>query len=564
MNRTPAQILMALMAGLIMTAVMARAQGHVSGTTNRAEARRILGARFLQGAGLHEKCGLPVLSAALGARSSLSTEEISALRSLLDRSERQTSIVADGGLFRFHFDTTGTNAPALLDGQGTRIPGTARAFVDSAISIMAHVYAYETGTLGYAPPPTDGTLGGGSEYDIYIDDMGDTYGVTTPDDAVADGGTSSSSIEIDNDFSFVVPDSNRGIPSLRVTLAHEFHHAIQIGSYGFWASDIWFHEITSTWMEDVVYHGENDYLNYLFSTESQFRTPDLPLTYTFGSIMYSRGILGKYFAKKFGTDVMLHIWQNIHAMAPLKAIDLTLNSQLPTQLRTSLGVAFAEWAVWNYYTGPRADTVHYYNEGALFPVVAESYYDLISPSQQVKGSLACLATSYTGYLSGNDTVTVALVNLNTDCPAGAQTSSPYTLTVSRTKPDDSYRAITGNLFLKLDVANQSQWVTWTMSRQGTSGSPAAEGTAYPNPFHPGAGSVLYLPANADLGTLSVYSSGMELVYSASLQTQTRLGQRVFAWDGMTRGNVQASTGIYVFVLSVPGRTITGKFAVVRR
>jgi hypothetical protein len=554
----------AVIVALIVLAIPAPGQQPPLATNIRAEAHRTLATRFstARSEGLPVKCGLPILSGAIHHRATLSADERLALTSLLQRSERQTSIVADNGLFRFHFDTVGVDAAALLDSAGNPIPGTARAFVDSAIAIMAHVYQYETGTLGFHAPPSDGTLGGGSdEYDIYIYDLGpDTYGLTTPDMLVAEGGTSSTFIEIHNDFSFVTPRANRGIPSLRVTLAHEFHHAIQIGSYGYWTNDVWFHEITSVWMEDVVYHGENDYLNYLFSSDSQFQLPGTALT-AYDYIMYSRGILGKYFTKRFGGDTMLRIWQNIHSMAPLPAIDLTLHQ---SPLTTTLGVAFAEWALWNYYTGTRADTVTYYNEAALFPVMTETYYELISPTQQVAGSLPCLATSYYGYVTGSDTVTVALVNLNPDCPANSPSSSPFTLTVSRSRPDDSYRAITGNLYLKLDVTNQSQWFAWTIGKTGPGTTSVAEGSAFPNPFHPGEGGFLYLPMNADEGTLSIYSSGMELVYSASRQSQSRLGQRVFTWDGMTKGNSVAPTGIYIFVLTLPGRTVTGKFALVRR
>jgi hypothetical protein len=550
---------------LTVLALQAPGQQRTLATSARADAFRILATHFSAAAhaGFPDKCGLPVLSAAIHNRLSLSVDERSALTSLLQRNERQTSVLSESRRFRFHYDTTGTDAPALLDALGDRIPGTARAYVDSAMAIMEHVYQYETGTLGFQGPPPDGTLGGGSEYDIYIYDLSifgsGTYGLTTPDNAVGGGGTSPTFIEIHNDFSFVTPAANRGIPSLRVTLAHEFHHAIQIGSYGYWPNDVWFHEITSVWMEDVVYHGENDYISYLFSGDSQFSTPGVPLTYTFSYIMYSRGILGKYFTKKFGNNTMLHIWENVRSQAPLFAINQTLQA-----LTSSLGIAFADWALWNYYTGPRADTINYYDEAKLFPVMTETYYDLISPSQQVTGSLACLATAYTGYATGADTITVALVNLNTDCPAGGQSSSPYTLTVSRNRPDDSYRAIAGNLYLKLDVTNQSQWVTWAISRQGTSSASVGEGNAFPNPFHPGEGGFLYMPANAEQGVLSVYSSGMELVYSASRQTVSRLGQRVFTWDGMTNRNSPAPTGIYLFVLTLPGKTVTGKFAVVRR
>jgi hypothetical protein len=161
-------------------------------------------------------------------------------------------------------------------------------------------------------------------------------------------------------------------------------------------------------------------------------------------------------------------------------------------------------------------------------------------------------------------VTVALANLDTGCPAGAPASSPFTLTVSRNKPDATYRAIAGGLFLKLDVTNASQWIAWSIGRLGPTTTSTGEGSAFPNPFNPGGGGVLYFPAEADQGTLAVFSSGMELVYSRFVQTQSRLGQRVFTWDGLTNRNAVAPTGVYIFVLSLPGRTVTGKFALVRR
>ncbi len=556
----------AILATLLVGAGPSQAQQAGNRAAARRDAMRILSARFSTSArsGLPEKCGLPLLSAAIRSRATLNPDERSALGAILQRTERQTSVIGDSGRFKFHFDTTGTDAPALLDASGNRIAGTARAFVDSAIAIITHVYAYETGTLGFHPPPSDGMLGGGPEYDIYISHIGpDDYGFTTPDYAAGNGDTSSTFIDIDCDFSFVTPAANKGIPSLRVTLAHEFHHAIQIGSYGYWFSDVWFHEVTSVWMEDVVYHGENDYLNYVDGIfgPSQFTSPGTPLP-TNDFIEYSRGILGKYFTKRFGPSTMLHIWQNIHGMPPLPAIDLTLR-QIPSQA-SSLSVAFAEWTLWNYYTGPQADTVNYYTESALFPVMAESYFDLISPTQQISGSLSCLGGAYFGFASGTDTVTVALANLDTGCPAGATTVSPFTLTVSRNKPDDTYRGIAGGLYLKLDVTNASQWIAWSIGRQGPSTASGGEGSAFPNPFNPGGGGLLFFPANADEGTLAVYSSGMELVYNGSLQTQSRLGQRVFTWNGLTNRNTVAPTGVYIFVLSLPGRTVTGKVALVRR
>ena len=548
----------ALLAGLIVLAVQAFAQA--TGTRSRAYGALTSRLRGSAAETLPDKCGLPAIASALHSRAMLGAPARAALGILQTREEHQATLITQDGRFKFHFDTTGTDAPALVDSSGNRIEGTARGFVDSAAAIIMNVYQTEVVALGYPAPPTDGTLGGGPEYDIYISDLGDLYGLTMPDVFGAEGDISTTFIEIHNDFTFVSPKKNRGIPALKVTLAHEFHHAIQIGAYGFWPTDSWFHEITSVWMEDVVYHGINDYLNYLFVNGSQFSYPGTPLTVANGLIEYSRGIFGKFMTKRYGHDMMRQVWEHARGSSPLPALDAALRA-LPSP--TTLSVAFAEWTLWNYYTGPRADTAAYYVESAIFPVMAETYYDLISPSQQTSSTLSCLAGAYTGYVAGTDTVTVALANVNSACPAEAQTAAAYTLTVSRSRIDDTYRSIPDNLFLKLDVADQSSWVAWSIGREGPVAGTAREGTAYPNPFRPDAGAVLYLPTNDDAGSLAIYSSGMELVYSGRQQSQTRLRQRVFTWDGRTNGGRTAPTGVYVFVLSLSGRTVTGKFALVR-
>ena len=404
----------------------------MSGQNHRTENQRIKSYRILGGIDSQgvkgsepDKCGLHVIAATMQHRRELSPGQRTALSILQTRPSLDTSIVA--GKFRIHFDTTGVNTPALLDSNYARIPGTAFAYADSVAAIAAYVYNYETSILGFPSPPSDGDLGGGPEYDIYIENLGDgSYGLTTPDIDGVDGGTSSTFIEIHNDFSFVTPSQNKGLPAMRVTIAHEFQHAIQIRNFGFWLSDVWFHEITSTWMEDVVFHGINDYLNYLYANESQFQTPDLPLN-TNDFIYYSRCIWCKYMTKRFGGATMLHIWETAHSMKPLAAIDHTLQ----TQYNSSLSAAFAEWTLWNYFTGPRADTTKYYSESSLFPIITETYYALNVPSQQVSESLPCLSGTYFGFISGTDTVTVALANVNTSCPTGSATSSPFTLTVSK-------------------------------------------------------------------------------------------------------------------------------------
>jgi hypothetical protein len=142
----------------------------------------------------HVKCGLPAITRGIHGRGFLPADQQRALGTLSVRPQTQTSAILRG--FCFHFDTSGSGAPSLLNALHQRIPGTARAYVDSAADILAHVAEVETTLLGYSSPPSDGTLGGGPEYDVYIFPLGNTYGFTDPDNATVEGGTSTTFITI--------------------------------------------------------------------------------------------------------------------------------------------------------------------------------------------------------------------------------------------------------------------------------------------------------------------------------------------------------------------------------
>ena len=261
------------------------------------------------------KCGLPLLAYAQRHRGTPTPGLLEALDVLDERPTLQTSTLA--GHFRIHYDTTGINVPGLLnDAHDTPLPGTYARYVDSVVASAAYVYHVEVDSLGYSPPPDDAGNGGGPEFDIYVLNLANAgypavYGFTAPDSNVMiDGGRSSSFIVIDNTFLFVQKVTNRGMRALHVTLGHEFHHAIQIGGYGYWSSEVYYHEITSVWMEAVCYPDVDDYIQYVQSSSGQFANPGVPFN-TSSIIMYSRGIWGHFIAKRFGPEAMRRSWEEI-------------------------------------------------------------------------------------------------------------------------------------------------------------------------------------------------------------------------------------------------------------
>lgn len=510
------------------------------------------------------KCGLPVISYALHQARVVSEAGQSVLAGVLARPEMQAYRLA--GNFRVHFDTAGINAPSLLDASGAKISGTASAYVDSIISILSYVAPYECSTLQYSNPPPDGMLGGGPECDIYVMELGNMYGYTNPDEGVPQGGRTTTSITIDNDFAFVNPSKNRGLPGLRVTIAHELHHVLQIGNYGYWDNDLFIYEITSTWMEDVLYPEVNDYYNYLGASWGHFRNPETPFTSS-DLIMYSRAIWGHYIAKSLGMAVMREIWENVKLMRPQTAIDQALRGH-----GVDFAGAYAEWSLWNYFTGTRANPAKYYADGADYPQVLQSPIDFAGSQRDVPGSLRSLGSHYTQVQRALDTMTVLTSNVNV---AGTLLTTipslPYTLRFRSSKVDDSYKPTPIGIFSKLDVADVSLWSTWHIGR----GSPwpyvdpalFSSERPFPSPFHPRSDVWVYLPVDGteqQRGSLTVFSASADLVRQiGDLSSTLHLGRQMFSWDGRMNDGSVAPTGVYLFVIELPSGRFTGKIPLVR-
>lgn len=516
---------------------------------------------------LPDKCGLPALSAALHNRSSLSPQLRAALDAVLLRPTLDTSIRV--GNYRIHYDTAGANAPAMLDQNHQRIPGTERQYVDSVAAVLAYVTSIDTNVLGYLPPPRDNGSGGGQEYDVYISELGGLYyGLTTPETPInnkPDGGTFTTFLEIDNDFQFVSPDSNKGIPGLKVTIAHELHHAIQIGNYGFWTGETYFYEMTSVWLEDVAYTEVNDYYQYLRSSQGQFRRPDISFTSN-NFIAYSRGIWGHFIAKRYSRDAMRFAWQEIANVRPLQAMD---NALRRAPYSSSFRQAFSEWTLWNFFTGYRADTIQYYSEGLFYPPMVQTPVWFAPPSRSVTGSLGVLAATYYQVLGRPDTLTLALSNINFVAALGnSGTQFPYTYLLNISQPDELYRSTPVGIFFKLDVPDVTNWYTWDIVGRGVGSSTVATGVPYPNPLIADGKTSLYIPVNSAVsiqGTLSVFSSSMDLVFASTLQSVApQPGKQVFAWNGTTNSGEIVQTGVYLLVLEALDQTITGKIAVLRK
>jgi len=195
------------------------------------------------------------LSLVFARRDCLKYANQTALDRTLERPVRQDSTLSPNGYFFIHYDTTETDLseaspPDLIDENQNGVPDyidEVGAIADSARKVLVEI-------MGYQSEPFDSD----SIYDIYIMDYPSyKYGYNIPED---DG---TSHLRIDNDF---IPHSIgtdiSPLDIMRITLVHEYFHAIHWGYRRNLGSNAYFYEMSAMWFEDVMVPEGNDYLGY--------------------------------------------------------------------------------------------------------------------------------------------------------------------------------------------------------------------------------------------------------------------------------------------------------------
>jgi len=189
----------------------------------------------------------------------------------------------------------------------------------------------EVSEMGFTPPNIP--------YNVYI---GSTW--SDPNEGYAIGSnvygyaSSAGYIVVRQDYTgFPSNDDPEGTEkgAMKVTAAHEFHHAIQfLLDTSIVNSDRWWMEATSTWMEDAVFNEVNDYVNYLNGSSQPWRNyPFTSLTLFNGLHEYGDMIWTRYLSETYasgsdvdGSDAIFSIWQNVASQGPLTAMDTFFQS----------------------------------------------------------------------------------------------------------------------------------------------------------------------------------------------------------------------------------------------
>jgi hypothetical protein len=534
--------------------------------------RELLQKELVEGEEISTKCGTPLLFEARRRMGEFPEGIRMTIGQILLRPTLHTSRLSPSGRFRIHYDTSGVNHPRMLAGTPLNpVPNSYEEYVDSVAAIFDHCRDVEVDVLGFRPPPSDGGSGGGAEYDIYIRDQApDLFGFTSWDgETQLESGVRDrhvTFIEIDND---IFAQRTKGLNGLRVTAAHELHHSMQVGTYGIWNtvpnSDFYFYELTSVWLEEVLYNDVNDYYFDLPQFLQSFKEGSGRslgfTTFTSAKAGYERSIWDQYLEKRFGMDVVRQMWEGILIQPPLESMETVLGNH-----GSSLKTAYAEFSSWNMFTGARADTVRYYREGNMFPPIQPNTTAAFSGSSMfIQGEAYPLSAQYYAFSVPGDTILAAISNINHELAySNPGQRSGIRLTLSRTEGKGAVQKLSNGFTMGFEGEPKEDWRTLyvgTTSKSNLNTSPLPS----PNPLRLREATALLLPADGSSpgpATVFVLSMTFDLVFSGSYSVADRFGSpTVSIPTGDLAGSV--SSGIHFVFLKTAQREYRWKMAFVQ-
>lgn len=493
------------------------------------------------------KCGFGIVNEVKRNFNNFSPKQRNILAAFLQRPTMDTSFVTPSGKFRIHFNKSGSDAP-LYD---------LKEFAKAADSS----YNFEIKVLGYPPPPKDNGAGGDDLYDIYIQNLSRDYGYTETDEALSDN-TFTSFTVIDHEFG--TGFYTHGINAARVTIAHEFHHAIQMGNYIYRQSDRFYHEITSTAMEEFVFDSVNDYYNYI---NTYFTNLEKSFGNTTSDGGYSRAIWNIFLKDRFGFPILKRVWEIMKQKRALEAIGDAIQEN-----NSSFKVELSRFGQWCYFTGLRALPGKYFKEAANYPLIKPMMVTRFTKPNSVLNVTSEAASNNFLVFSDNSLGTLdTLVSLVSNCDIAGGISLPvstlpFTYTLS-SQENSGFRNIVNGFFSKLDSGNKfllSESNIWN-NVLVDSGQIATEEIdyAYPQPFRYSANANIFFPSaksSDGIAELNIYSIDMNLVYSAQKRI-VATDKIVVSWNGFDSNGKKLATGVYLYVTMAGDNIKKGKFVV---
>jgi hypothetical protein len=475
------------------------------------------------------------------------SQQKSVLQSILQGPVTDTSFVSPGGFFRIFYDNKGeSDAPTYN--------------VDSLAAALDSVYNYVVNYIGFPPPPFSD---GDNKYDVYVQALGYVYSYTTPEtETPAGSGKYTSYIEINNDYTDFY---TTGINAVRVSCAHEFDHAINLGNYvnRYFAGDEFFYELSATAMEHFVFATIKDYLQYL---PSYFDNTSNSMAVNGTLQEFGLGIWNIYLKDRFGGfDIIKKEWELMPTEAAMDCINDAVQDY-----GSSLGAELNNFAVWMYFTNYRTVPGKYFEDASYYPLVLPLSTLNFNSGLSFQLESGASSNSFVTIINPVSLDTLIIIITNSDVQdAIANTDSLYPFNVSLYNSDVSGSTkITNNYFINFSAANSTFWTNGEILNNAViqSGQSLAGSINYPfpSPFNYLKNAFIYIPINPVNNTgiqFNVYTIAMKLVYSSNQPFNYFNGLKVIKWNGRNSDNNKLPTGVYIYTAKTGDNLTKGKLVI---
>lgn len=473
----------------------------------------------------------------------------------------------DSGIIRFHYTTSGNHAVNNSDINGNSIPD----YIDSVAMIFNNVTNLLHNKMGYLQPPSDGYYssdrdkGGSEHYDVYIRNLSSRYyGYVQPEEFAQSTGDNEKSISRKEKNAFTsymaMRNNYKNFPleelmNIKVTIAHEYYHAIQFG-YDGWEKP-WLLESSAVWMEEEIYDEINDCYQYM---EEWFNFPHRSLDES-GYHWYGSFIFFEYIEQHMGGNSTIRKILDQSAISDSREIDgshLAIDRAL-NKLGYSFQQALNGMSIANFIMSSQSNAGDFsYEEAESYPVNRPAIFQKINFEMGNVDTIRSISLSRFGseYIQIFSTTPIQIDLKNISGPF-----SDIQMNSIITKNDDSYLILSTPSInidpldiksIHLSIVSQdslsNNWDYNIIIRDGKSGTNSNVpmdfnlSNPYPNPFNGLIKFSVYMLRDTRI-TIDVYDiTGRKVdhLYNDKLNS----GNHNFTWHGKNIAKNKLSSGIY--------------------
>lgn len=302
---------------------------------------------------------------------------------------------------------------------------TTQEYANLVLEFAEYSRNIQVNQMDWFSPLEDGNRGGDNRYDIYIlcrRHVG-ANGRCVPEifDTLSVSAAS---------FIIIVNDLNTNIKRLQSAVAHEFNHACQFAyTYkDFENNGGWFYENTASWMENITFRENFDFLRYINEFDvNPITKPGLGIENSSDGYHYG-GFLWPRFLTEWKNDLNLirKIWEKMKTTIGSTIKDI--ENVLKTEYSTNLSEALREYAVWRYFTGSRAITNRFFSISNLITVETPISYSFNGYPNN--GNLTLKGIGSAGYIEFSWDILEDIISINFN---GIGNSKTWALSIIETR-----------------------------------------------------------------------------------------------------------------------------------